>query len=152
MILDFWSRWQQRQIWLASSHNHIKTTTKIQNNHHSEPSEIKLNGSLITMELKKPHPSRLVGGPHMQNRLVPHPSVVDKNSGGISWEQGVPAPTPDTPGPGFQEDKYPQLLAAKTSRDWVSGNNCWIPKQFLLKSPHMNLPTQTHSLWTLEPE
>ena len=27
----------------------------------------------------------------MWNVLVPYPPVVDKNSGGISWEQGVPA-------------------------------------------------------------
>ena len=47
---------------LTSSHNHNKITIKIYNNHHSEPSEIKLNGSLITTELKKPHPSRLLGG------------------------------------------------------------------------------------------
>ena len=43
----------------------LSTTTpklhiqKIQNNHQLE---IKLNGSLTTTELKKPHPSRLVGG------------------------------------------------------------------------------------------
>ena len=45
------------------------------------------------MELKKPHPSRLVGGAKMQmwNRLVPHPRVVDKNSGGKS--QGAPGIT-----------------------------------------------------------
>ena len=47
---------------------------------------MQLNGSLTTMELKKPHPSRLVEGAQTQNRLVPHPYVVDKNSGGISWD------------------------------------------------------------------
>ena len=56
------------------------------------------------MELKNPHPSRLVGGAEMQNRLVPHPSEVDKNSEGISQERGVPgpyhAPQPRVPGPG----------------------------------------------------
>ena len=31
-------------------------------------------------------------GADAQNRLVSHPCVVDKNSGGISQEQGVPAP------------------------------------------------------------
>ena len=67
----FRSRWQCRQTWLTSSHNHIKITPKIQNNHHSEPSDIKLNGSLTTTELKKPHPSRLVGGVETQNGLVP---------------------------------------------------------------------------------
>ena len=55
-------------------------------------SEIKLNGSLTTMELKKPHPSRLVGGAQVQNGLVFHPSVVDEISEGISQERGVPAP------------------------------------------------------------
>ena len=40
----------------------------------------------------KPHPSRLVGGTEMWNRLVPHPHVMDKNLGGISSEQGVPDP------------------------------------------------------------
>ena len=55
-------------------------------------SEIKLNGSLTTMELKKPHPSRLVGGAQVQNGLVFHPSVVDEISEGISQERGVPDP------------------------------------------------------------
>ena len=47
------------------------TTSKLQlqNNHHSELSEIKLNGSL-TMELKKLHPSRLVGDTEMRRRGV----------------------------------------------------------------------------------
>ena len=47
------------------------------------------------MELKKPHPSKLVGGAEMQNGLVPHPHVFDTNSGGISREQGVPDPHKD---------------------------------------------------------
>ena len=59
---------------------------KIIEHHHSELSEIELNGILTTTELKKPHPSKLVGGVQTWNRLVPHPCVVDKNSGGISQE------------------------------------------------------------------
>ena len=78
--------WWCRQTWLASLHNHIKITTKVQNNQHSETSEIELNGSLTTTELKKPHPSRLVGGVQMLDGLVPHPCVVDKNLGGLSQE------------------------------------------------------------------
>ena len=53
-------------------------TSKLQlkyRTHPSEPSEIKLNGSLTTTELKKPHPSRLVGGVQTWNGLVPHPHV-----------------------------------------------------------------------------
>ena len=73
VVLYFWSRWQPRQTRLASSHNHIQITTKIQNHHHSGMSEITLNGSLTTIELKKQHPSRLVGGMQMWNGLVQHP-------------------------------------------------------------------------------
>ena len=110
--------WRRRHPQLSSSHNHIKITTKIQNNHHSELQELKLNASLTTMELEKPHPPRLVGGAQMAYGLVPHPRVVGKHSGGISRERGVRAPH-QAPSPGFQcqEDKSPQLLAAQTSGD-----------------------------------
>ena len=47
----------------------------------------------------------------MWNELAPHPHVVNKNSGGISWEQGVPdphqVPQPTMPSQGH---KFPQLL------------------------------------------
>ena len=36
------------------------------------------------MELKRTHPSRLVGRAQMQNGLVPHPRVVGKNLGEMS--------------------------------------------------------------------
>ena len=89
---------------VASSHNHIIIISKIYNNHHSELSEVMLNRSLTTMELKKPHSSILVGGAQAQNGLVPHPRVLDKNLGGISREQGVTAlyqpPQPRVPVPG----------------------------------------------------
>ena len=104
------------------------------------------------MELKKPHPSRLVRGVQIQMGLVPHPCVVDKNSGEKSQEQGGPAPH-QHPSPNLgptvfhcQEGKSPQLLAAKTSEDLVSGRNFWSPKLFVLKNPHTDSPTQTHSL------
>ena len=45
---------------LISSHNHIKIATKLQTKDHSELSEVKLNGNPTTIELKKPHQSRLV--------------------------------------------------------------------------------------------
>ena len=97
---DFWSRRWCGKTWLASSHNHIKITTKIQSNHHSESSEIKVNGNLTTTELKKLHSSRLVGGVHMWNGLVSQPRVVGKNLGEISQKQGVPGPPPKVPLPG----------------------------------------------------
>ena len=66
------------------------------------------------MELKKPHPSRLVGGVETWNGLFSHPHVVDEISGRMPPERGVLAPHQD-PSPGFQcqEDKFPQPLAAK---------------------------------------
>ena len=87
--LDLYSqpRWRRRQTQLAPSHSHNKITTKTQNNHCSEPAEVELNGILTATELKKPHPSRLVGGAQTRNRLVPHPRVVDEVSGGLSWSQ-----------------------------------------------------------------
>ena len=70
----------------------------------SDDYEIKLNGSLTTMELKKPHLSRLVGGVQTQSRLVPHPHAVDKNLGRISQEPEVrvphQSPQPRVPVPG----------------------------------------------------
>ena len=85
-LWDFQSRWWLRQTWFASSHNDIKITIKIKNNYHSEFSEIKLNGSLTIMELKKLQPSRLVGGAQRQNRL-----------GRDILGGGSPNPTPGPP-------------------------------------------------------
>ena len=68
------------------------------------------------MKLKKPHPSRLVGEAEMWNGLVPHPRVVDKNSGGI-FQESQPLTRSPSPGDQCQEDKSPQYLAAKTSGD-----------------------------------
>ena len=125
---SFQSRWRQRQTWLASSHNYIKITTKIQNNHHSGHSEIELNRSLTTTELPKPHPSKLVGGTQTQNKLLSYPCVVDKNSEGyLRSKQAQPHTRSRSPGFQCQEDKSPQLLATKISRDWVSGRNFWSP-------------------------
>ena len=87
----------------------------------------------------------LVGGVEMCNRLVPYPRLVDKNLGGISVARS-PRPVPGPPDQ-YQEDSSPQLLATKTCGDWVTGRNCWDPMQFLLKNPHTDSPTQTHSLW-----
>ena len=107
---------RRRQTWSPLG-NHSKITTKIENHHHSEP-KIGVNGSLITTKLKKPHPSKLVGGAQMWNRLVPHPRVVDTNSGGhLRSEESQTHTKPLSPAFQCQEDKSPQLLAAKTSRD-----------------------------------
>ena len=56
VAFDFRSRWLCRKTQLFSSHNHIKITTKLHNNHYSELPEIELNGSPTTMQSKnKPH-------------------------------------------------------------------------------------------------
>ena len=80
------------------------------------PLEIKVNGSLTTTELKKPHPSRLVGGAEMWNRQVPHPHVADKNLVGISWEQEVSA-----------SHKTPQARVSSNARK-ISPHNFWLQK------------------------
>ena len=49
--------------------------------------------------------------------LVPHPHVVDKNSGGISSVESQPHTRPPSSASQYQEDKTPQLLAAKNSKD-----------------------------------
>ena len=55
-------------------------------------SEIELNGNLITTELKKPHPFRLVGGVETQNKLV----QIYLFSIKIQDISGMQSPTPTT--------------------------------------------------------
>ena len=76
----------------------------------------------------------------MKNGLAPHPCVADKKQEGYLGNKGS-QPHIRPPGSGFQcwENKSPWLLAVKTSGDGVSGRNCWIPRQFLLKGPHTDL-------------
>ena len=85
---------QDGGVWRHGSPLHI-TTSKSQLKYRitiiQTIKKIELNGSLTTVELKEPHSPRLVGGVQVQNRLLSHPHVANKNSGGLSWEQGVPA-------------------------------------------------------------
>ena len=72
------------------------------------------------MELENPHLSILVGGVETQTGLVPHPHVVEKFRRDISGARSphtTPALPPPSPGFQGQEDKSPQLQAAKTSGD-----------------------------------
>ena len=64
-----------------------------------------------------------------------------------------PSPTPGPPAQGSNARKISphNFWMQKNSGDWVSRRHFWSPKQFLLKNPHMDSPTQTHSLWTLVP-
>ena len=64
----------------AFSHNHIKITTKLQNNHHLELPATSLNRSPITRDLKKkPHLDCRRGRDF--NGMVPHEHAVGNN-----WE------------------------------------------------------------------
>ena len=67
----------------------------------------------------------------MWNGLDPHPHVVDKNSGGTSWEQGVPAPHQD-PSPGFQlqEDKSHSFWLQKPAGIESVGETSGAPSSF----------------------
>ena len=97
-----------------------------------------LNGCLTTLELKKPHSSRLVGGARMWNGLVPHSHVAAKNLRRITWEWGVPDLHRDAqtrvPVPG----RLPQLLAVKTT-----GLSQW---KKLLEAQAVPLKELTHRL------
>ena len=66
--------------------------------------------------------------------------------GYLGSEESQPPIRPPNPGFQCQEDKFPQHLAAKPSRDTGAGINFCSPKQLLLKNLHMDSPTQTHSL------
>ena len=71
----------------------------------------------MTMELKKTHLSRLLGGRETQKGLVPRPHAVDKNSGeAFGGEESQPHTKPPSPGFQCQEDTF-QLLPLKISGD-----------------------------------
>ena len=81
----------------------------------------------------------------------PTPTWLKIWEGYLRNEESQTHTRPPSPGFQYQEDKYPQLLAAKSSGDWVGGGGCWSPKQFLLGNPHTDSPTQTCTLWALGP-
>ena len=70
----------------------------------------------------------------MQNGLISHPCVVNKNSGGMSQEQGVTAPQLD-PSPGFQcqEDKSPPTSGCKNQRALSQWKKLLKPQAVFLK-------------------
>ena len=111
--------------------------------------EIELNGNLTPMEIKKPHASRLVGGVQMRTGWsLTHMWWIKIWEGYLRSEKPPPHRSPCSPGFQFQEDKSQKLLDAKTSEEGLSGRSYQSPKQFLLKNPHTDWPTQTYSLWT----
>ena len=92
------------------------------------------------MELKKPHLLRLAGGAQMQNRLVPHPCVVEKKTQEGYLRSKDSQPHTGLPSPEFQcqEDKSPQLLVANQQ-----GLSQW---KKLLEPQAVPLKEPTHEL------
>ena len=101
-VEDFWSRWWRRWTCIAFSHNNKKESQlNLKTNKTQNCQKIELYGSPTTKDLKKPNPSRWVGGVDTQRRhretrrcgvggeaatvvvewahMVPHSCVVDKN-------------------------------------------------------------------------
>ena len=83
---------------------------------------IELNGSLTTKKLKKPHPSRMVGGAQMWNGLVPHPHVVKIREDYLRSEKSQPHTRPSTQGSSARKIN-PTIVAPNTSGDGVNGRN-----------------------------
>ena len=93
---------------------------------HSELSEIELNGSLIAMELKKPHPSRLVRRSTDAEWAGPTPTCgASKFSRDILGVRS-PSPTPRPPAQGSSSRKIS-------------------PHNFGLKNKNPNKQTHTHT-------
>ena len=109
-----------------------------------------MNGSLTTTELKKPYPSRLVGGAQTWNGLVQHPR--GQKFGRDTSRMRSPRSTP-----GFQclEYKSPQLPAQDSSARDISPH-FWLQKPAGTElveettgapsSSSMRTHTQTHLL------
>ena len=130
---------------LASSHNHIKITTKLQTKDHSQLSEIELNGNVTTTELKKPHQSRRVGDAEMQNRWVPHPCMVDKNQEGYLRNKGS-QPHTCSPSPGFHARKRSLYnFWLKNQWDWSWWKKLLDSLAVPLKGPIWNILKRTLS-------
>ena len=88
----------------------------------------------------------MVGGAEMQNGLIPHTRVVDKNSGGLYWEQGVPAPyqapQPRAPVPGRE---VPTTFSCKTQQGLSQWKKLLESQAVPLKEPHTDLLRLTSS-------
>ena len=73
-------------------------------------------------------------------RTGPTPTQINIQEGYLWIEETQTHIMSPSPWSQCQEDKSLQLLAAKTTGDWVSGGGCWSPKQFLLGTPHRDSP------------
>ena len=99
------------------------------------------------MELKKPHPSRLVGGHRCRTGWShTHMWWIKIQEGYLGSEESQTRTSPLSPGFQYQVDKSPQLLAAKTS-----GVELVEKTSRALSSSSWRTHTQTHSLWAPVP-
>ena len=120
---------------------------------------IKLFGSRITKDLKKPHLSRQVGGAEMWRRskrcgeawrcmqssrgaewAVPQSGVLNKNCEGYLGSEGSQT-RPPSPGSHRQEEKSPKLLSIKTSGA-LAGVAQWIECQPVNRKVTASIPSQ----------
>ena len=93
------------------------------------------------MELKEPHPStgrRGADTEWLDGLSLTHVWWIKIQEGYLRREGSQPHTRAPSPGFQCQEEKSPQILVVKTSRDWIG---CLYPKQFLLKNPHTDSPT-----------
>ena len=107
---------------LTSSPNHIKITSTLQNNHHSELPEIWLNGSPTTRELKKKPQQDWKEGWRCNGLVQYHVKSIKIGRNILAAEvplkkEGSQLHTrPPSPGFQCQKEKSPYLLAVKISR------------------------------------
>ena len=114
MLDGFQSRWHCRQIWLTTSHYHIKITIKIQNSCHSDLLEIELNGSLTTIELRKHlHPHWQGGCRCRTGWSHTHVWRIKTQEGYLKSKESQP---------------YTRPLAQGSSARKVSPHNFWLQK------------------------
>ena len=90
-----------------------------------------------TTELKKPHPSRLVGGAetwrHWAGWSHTHVWWINIREGYLENEESQPHNRPPAQGSSVGKINPISPSGTKTSGDWVGRRNFWSPKQCLLK-------------------
>lgn len=121
----------------ASSHDHVRITTKLQNDHHWEWPEVRLNRNPTHGDTRKRPPQDRWDGERCRAGWAHTHLRPPKPERGVSEEHGAPAPQWD-PQPKFplQKESPPQPLAVETSRDDGGRHGGRGSHSVLLKGPH----------------
>ena len=98
-----------------------------------------MNESPETTELKKPHASRLLGGVETCNRLIPQPRMVYKNLGGYLRSEESEHHSRFLIQCSVPGRLTPITSGCKNKLGFSQWENCWSPRQFLLKNLHICL-------------